>query len=73
MTLAIHISDRIIKDGAVRVHGGGFAGTILAYLADAEVENYVGQMSGIFGKENVFTANVRKPGAVRIDPDELLK
>ncbi len=73
VTLAIHISDRIIKDGAVRVHGGGFAGTILAYLADAEVENYVGQMSGIFGKENVFTANVRKPGAVRIDPDELLK
>lgn len=73
VTLAIHISDKIIQDGAVRVHGGGFAGTILAYLADAEVGNYVAEMSGIFGKENVFTANVRKPGAIRLDMDELLK
>ena len=72
VTLAIHMSERIIKDGAVRVHGGGFAGTIVAYLADAEVEGYVAQMSKVFGKENVFTAQVRLPGAIRLDVDELL-
>ena len=73
VTLALHISDRIIKDGAVRVHGGGFAGTILAYLADAETEGYVAEMGKLFGSENVFTATVRKPGAIRIAPEELLK
>lgn len=73
VTLAIHMSDRIIKDGAVRVHGGGFAGTILAYLSDAEAENYIAEMGKLFGKENVFSASVRKPGAVRIDAAELLK
>ena len=73
VTLALHISDRIVKDGAVRVHGGGFAGTILAYLADAETEGYVAEMGKLFGSENVFTATVRKPGAIRIAPEELLK
>lgn len=73
VTLAIHMSDRIIKDGAVRVHGGGFAGTILAYLADREKEDYIAAMSGLFGKENVFSATVRKPGAIRADVDALLK
>ena len=73
VTLALHISDRIVKDGAVRVHGGGFAGTILAYLADAETEEYVAEMGKLFGSENVFTATVRKPGAIRIAPEELLK
>lgn len=72
VSLAIHISKRIIRDGAVRVHGGGFAGTVLAYLADAEVENYVAQMSRVFGKENVFTASVRLPGATKLDLHELI-
>lgn len=73
VALAIHMSERLIKDGAVRIHGGGFAGTILAYLADAEVENYVAQMSKVFGKENVFTASVRIPGATRLELSELIK
>lgn len=73
VALAIHMSERLIKDGAVRIHGGGFAGTILAYLADAEVEKYVAQMSKVFGKENVFTASVRIPGATRLELSELIK
>ena len=72
VTLAIHISDRIIRDGAVRVHGGGFAGTVLAYLADREVAGYVDAMRKLFGQENVFTANVRKYGATRLQMEELL-
>ena len=56
----------------MRVHGGGFAGTVLAYLADAEVENYVAQMAKVFGRENVFTASVRLPGATELDLGELI-
>ena len=72
VSLAIHMSERLIKDGAVRVHGGGVAGTVLAYLADAEVENYVAQMAKVFGRENVFTASVRLPGATELDLGELI-
>ncbi len=71
IALAMHISERIIRDGAVRIHGGGFAGTVLAYLADAEVPGYVAQMEKIFGAGNVFTASVRIPGAVRLNIEEL--
>ena len=48
--------------GAYRVHGGGFAGSILGFVSNAEVENYVASMKKVFGEENVFTANVRRFG-----------
>ena len=72
VTLAIHMSERLIKDGAVRVHGGGFAGTVLAYLADGEVQGYTEAMGKVFGAENVFSAHVRLPGAICLQMDELI-
>lgn len=72
VTLALHMSERLIREGAVRVHGGGFAGTILAYLADGEVNGYVAAMAKVFGGENVFTAHVRLPGAVQLQLNELI-
>ncbi len=71
VTLALHMSERIIRDGAVRVHGGGFAGTVLAYLNENEAASYAAQMGKVFGEENVFTAPVRLYGTVRIDPAAL--
>ncbi len=67
VALAIHLSECLIKDGAVRIHGGGFAGTILAFVSAAETEGYVHAMQTVFGKENVFTANVRAAGAARVE------
>lgn len=72
VTLALHLSERLISDGAVRVHGGGFAGTILAFVADMETDKYVRAMGEVFGAANVFTANVRIPGAAKIEIEELL-
>lgn len=46
-------SKEIIKDGAVRVHGGGFAGTLLAIVSKDEVENYIKEMREMFGNKNV--------------------
>ncbi|HBF86555.1 MAG TPA: galactokinase, partial [Clostridiales bacterium] len=64
--LGIELSRRIIGNGAVRVHGGGFAGSILAVVKDDETENYVAEISRLFGKENVFKASVRKTGAEEV-------
>lgn len=62
----IEISRNVIKNGAIRVHGGGFAGSILAIVCDEEVNNYINKMTNIFGKENVFKASVRSLGALKI-------
>ena len=51
---------------AYRVHGGGFAGTILCFVGTQNADNYVNYVSDIFGKENVFCVKVRKYGATFI-------
>lgn len=66
VVLGIEYSRAIIKDGAVRVHGGGFAGSILAFVSNAETESYVDAMKKVFGEENVFKANIRKIGTVKV-------
>ena len=66
VVLGIELSRSIIKDGAVRVHGGGFAGSILAIVSDSEKDFYVQQMAKVFGDENVFTAHVRPTGTAKM-------
>ena len=61
--------DRVVKiQGVVasRVHGGGFAGTILVFAKKSEtgVDNAFEVM---FGSENVFKLAIRDSGATRLD------
>lgn len=51
---AIDYANAIIKDGAVRIHGGGFAGTILAFVKDNELENFITKMRARFGEDMVY-------------------
>lgn len=67
VVLAVEYSKMLISDGAFRVHGGGFAGSVLGILPDAEVEKYVHSMKKVFGEENVFTAAVRPTGTCGIE------
>lgn len=64
--LAIKYSEKIIKDGAVRIHGGGFAGTILAFVSDGEADGYVEQMRALYGRDNVFKAYIREKGTCEV-------
>lgn len=66
ITLALTISKKIIKDGACRVHGGGFAGTILAIVNKNESQNYLEIMSSIFSKENCNRVYLRKLGVTKL-------
>ncbi len=59
----------VSRDPAVvarRIHGGGFAGTILTFVRTADKNAYVSRMEKIFGKENVFPTTIRSAGAVEI-------
>ena len=64
--LAISLSKQIDGVKACRVHGGGFAGTIIAYVEKSKVDNYVSKMAKVFGKENVFHIEVRNCGTCKV-------
>ena len=52
--------------GACRVHGGGFAGTIQAYLPLERLEDYRNLMEGVFGKGALTVLRVRPLGAAEL-------
>ena len=55
-------SKELIKDGAVRVHGGGFAGTILVIISKNEVDAYIKEMRKMFGYKNVKKITTNRYG-----------
>lgn len=67
LSLALCISEQMLKGkGAWRVHGGGFAGTIQAFVPDGMVEEYTSAMKSIFGDDAAYVLSVRPFGGVRI-------
>ena len=57
------------NDGSVkafRVHGGGFAGTVQAYVHKDDVSEYESLMSRVFGDGVVMKLNIRPVGACRL-------
>jgi galactokinase len=52
--------------GALRVHGGGFAGTIQAYIPSEHFSLYKKRMEGIFGEGAVTELSIRPVGATEI-------
>ena len=65
LTLALALSEKLLKGrGAWRVHGGGFAGTILAFVPDDLKDIYNQQMSEVFGEDCCFFLNIKKEGGM---------
>ena len=68
LSLALCLAEGYLsgKRGAYRVHGGGFAGTIQAYVPTTEVEGYRKLMDSVFGEGKCIVLRIRPEGAVRI-------
>ncbi|MEG1805356.1 MAG: galactokinase family protein [Clostridia bacterium] len=66
ISLAVAIAKENISHGTARVHGGGFAGTIIAFVSKAEKQEFANKMADIFGKENVFSATLRESGSCHL-------
>jgi galactokinase len=67
VTLALAFSEKFISDkgeGACRVHGGGFAGTIQVFMPDKFVEEYKNYIEEVIGKGKVMILNIRSEGSV---------
>ena len=48
------------------MHGGGFAGTIQAFVADDFVENYREMLDSVFGKGACHVLKVRPVGGIKV-------
>ncbi|MCL2628290.1 MAG: galactokinase [Oscillospiraceae bacterium] len=68
LTLALALSEKLLAGkGAWRVHGGGFAGTILAFVPTDLKDEYNRQMSKIFGKNFCHFLNISNNGGREIE------
>jgi galactokinase len=66
--VALAVSERLLEGcGAWRVHGGGFAGTIQAYVPDALVESYKKSMEDVFGSGCCYILNFRPSGIAAVE------
>jgi len=68
LSVALCLTEGFLSDkgGAWRVHGGGFAGTVQAFVPTAHTADYKKFMESIFGVGSCYVLSVRKAGAVRI-------
>ena len=67
VSLALAISEVILKDkGAWRVHGGGFAGTIQAFVPDALLNEYKNSMEAVFGEGSCYILAIRPFGGTEV-------
>ena len=65
MAMGIELSLRFLAGaGAQRVHGGGFAGTIQAYVPLDRLDDYIAMIEGAFGKGSCTPLMIRPEGAV---------
>lgn len=67
VSLGLAMSEMILKDhGVCRVHGGGFAGTIQAFVENSYVETYKEEIEKVFGKGSCHILKVRKLGGCKV-------
>jgi galactokinase len=67
--LALMLTQRFLDgEGACRVHGGGFAGTIQAYIPLDRFDRYRERMESVFGPGSVIPLRVRNAGISVIEP-----
>lgn len=67
VSLALAVSESILKGkGAWRVHGGGFAGTIQAFVPNELLEDYKNAIESIFGEDSCYVLIIRPVGGVEV-------
>ena len=67
ISLALALTKNFLgRDGACRVHGGGFAGTIQSYIPMERIKEYKNLMEGIFGEGAFTVLRIRPIGALEL-------
>jgi galactokinase len=68
VSLALALSEMILKgQGAWRVHGGGFAGTIQAFVPQQLLPKYISTLEHVFGEGSCKKLFIRNTGSTRVE------
>lgn len=67
LVMGLYVSENILRGrGAVRVHGGGFAGTIQAFVPSELTDEYSKAMETVFGKGSCYRLYIRPVGGTEV-------
>lgn len=67
LAIALAISEQMLQNqGAWRVHGGGLAGTIQAFVPNEKIEEYKNKMEQLFGKGSCHVLSIRSVGGIML-------
>lgn len=67
VSVALFVSELLLgENGVCRVHGGGFAGTIQAFVKHEYAEAYKNGMDKIFGENACKDLRIRKYGGIQV-------
>lgn len=67
VSVALALSELFLgEDGVSRVHGGGFAGTIQAFVKNEAVAEYQKKMDDVFGDGACSVLKIRKYGGIKV-------
>lgn len=68
VAIGLALSELVLKGkGAWRVHGGGFAGTIQAFVPNDLLDTYVSTLEHVFGEGNCHKLFIRAKGSVKVE------
>lgn len=67
LSVALAVSEAVLgEEGASRVHGGGFAGTIQAFVPNNLVADYKKALDAVFGDNSCTVMKIRKYGGIKV-------
>lgn len=65
--IVLAMCDELLKDkGAYRVHGGGFAGTVQAFVPQEILDSFKENIENIVGKNNCHILSIRPVGGIKL-------
>lgn len=67
VVLGLYTAERILNGrGACRVHGGGFAGTIQAFVPNDLLDKFISEMEHLFGEGSCYNLYIRPVGGTKV-------
>ncbi|MGQ7870758.1 galactokinase [Sunxiuqinia sp. sy24] len=68
VSVALALSEMVLKgSGAWRVHGGGFGGTIQAFVPQEKLDEYVKTLEHVYGEGKCHKLFIRAKGAIKLE------
>lgn len=68
LSIGLYMAKKVLAGrGAARVHGGGFAGTIQAFVPNDLLDEFISTLNGVFGEGSCHVLSIRQFGGVEVD------